>query len=135
CVEGMMSSSAPYLAVMDGDCQHDEAVLPRMLEVLRAGDTDIIVGSRYVAGGGIGRWNGVRAKMSRIGTRLSRVVIKCDLSDPMSGLFALRRDALERAVRSLSRIGFKILLDVIASSPQPLRVKEIPYEFRNRHAG
>jgi dolichol-phosphate mannosyltransferase len=73
--------------------------------------------------------------MSRLATRLSRAVIKSDLSDPMSGFFALRREALEPAVRNLSNIGFKILLDVIASSPEPLRLKEIPYKFRNRHAG
>jgi dolichol-phosphate mannosyltransferase len=73
--------------------------------------------------------------MSRLATRLSRTVIKHDLSDPMSGFFALRREVLELAVRHLSSIGFKILLDVIASSPMPPRVKELPYEFRNRHAG
>jgi dolichol-phosphate mannosyltransferase len=135
CVEGMMASSAPYLAVMDADCQHDEAALPRMLEILRAGDTDVVVGSRYIDGGGIGTWNASRAKMSRFATRLSHAVIKQDLSDPMSGFFALRREAFEPTVRNLSNIGFKILLDIIASSPQPLRLKETPYEFRNRHAG
>lgn len=135
CVEGMLASSAPYLAVMDGDCQHDERILPRMLEVLKAADADIVVGSRYVNGGGIGSWNASRAKMSRLATRLCRAVIKQDLSDPMSGFFALRRDALEPTVRRLSNVGFKILVDVIASSPRQLRLKEIPYEFRNRHAG
>jgi dolichol-phosphate mannosyltransferase len=135
CVEGMMANSAPYLAVMDADCQHDETILPRMLEILRTGDTDIVVGSRYMDGGGIGTWNASRAKGSRFATRLSRAVVQCDICDPMSGFFALRRDTLEAVVHNLSNIGFKILLDVIASSPQPLRVKEVPYEFRNRHAG
>lgn len=135
CVEGMMASAAPYLAVMDGDCQHDETVLPRMLEILRTGETDVVIASRYVDGGGIGTWNESRAKMSRFATRLSRAVIKHDLSDPMSGFFAVRRDALEPAVRKLSNIGFKILVDIVASSPRSLRVKETPYEFRNRHAG
>ena len=135
CVEGMMSSSALYLAVMDADCQHDESVLPRMLDTLRAGDTDIVVGSRYTDGGGIGSWNESRAKMSRFATRLSRAVTKQNLSDPMSGFFALRRDVLELTVHNLSNIGFKILLDLIASSSQPLRLREAPYTFRNRHAG
>jgi len=135
CTEGMMASSAPYLAVMDADCQHDEAALPRMLELLKAGDADVVVGSRYVDGGGVGDWNGNRAKMSRFATWLSRLVIKQDLSDPMSGFFALRGDVLNPAVRRLSNLGFKILLDLVASSPQPLRLKEVPYEFRNRHAG
>jgi dolichol-phosphate mannosyltransferase len=135
CTEGMLASSARYLAVMDADCQHDEAALPRMLEILKRGDADIVVGSRYTDGGGIGDWNAGRAKMSRFATRLSRLVIKQDLSDPMSGFFALRADVLNPAVRGLSNLGFKILLDLLASSPDPLRLKEVPYEFRNRHAG
>jgi dolichol-phosphate mannosyltransferase len=135
CVEGMLSSSSPYLAVIDGDCQHDETILPRMLEVLRSGEADLVVGSRYVSGGGIGRWDASRARMSRFATRLSRAVIKRDLSDPMSGFFAVRRETFEIAVRGLSSVGFKILLDLIASSPGTVRLKEIPYEFRNRHAG
>jgi dolichol-phosphate mannosyltransferase len=135
CVEGMLASSSPYLAVMDGDCQHDETVLPRMLELLKSGEADVVVGSRYTNGGSIGSWDGSRARISRFATCLSRAVIKHDLSDPMSGFFALRREVLEFAVRNLSSVGFKILLDVIASSPNPPRVKELPYEFRNRHAG
>jgi dolichol-phosphate mannosyltransferase len=135
CVEGMLASSAPFLAVMDADCQHDETVLPRMLDILKAGDTDIVVGSRYIEGGGIGSWTASRAKMSRFATRLGRTVMKQDLSDPMSGFFALRRGVLELAVRDLSNIGFKILLDLVASSPGTLRLKETPYTFRNRHAG
>jgi len=135
CTEGMLASSAPYLAVMDADCQHDETALPRMVELLKAGEADIVVGSRYVDGGGIGNWNASRAKMSRFATRLSRLVIKQDLSDPMSGFFAFRGDVLNPAVRNLSNLGFKILLDLLASSPRPLRLKEVPYEFRNRHAG
>lgn len=135
CVEGMLASSSPYLAVIDGDCQHDETVLPRMLELLKSGEADVVVGTRYAPGGGIGAWDTSRAKISRFATRLSRTVIKHDLSDPMSGFFALRREVMELAVRNLSSIGFKILLDIIASSPMPPRVKEIPYEFHNRHSG
>lgn len=135
CIEGMMSSASSYLAVMDGDCQHDETLLPRMLEVLAAGEADLVIGSRYVNGGGIGAWDASRARMSRFATRLSRVVIKHDLSDPMSGFFALRREVLDGAVRNLSGVGFKILLDLVASLPPTLRVREIPYEFRNRHGG
>jgi len=135
CTEGMLASSAPFLAVMDADCQHDERVLPRMLELLRKGDADLVVGSRYAEGGGIGSWSKSRARMSRFATQLSRSVIKQDLSDPMSGYFALRREVLDSTVRSLSNLGFKILLDIMASSPRALRLKEVPYEFRNRHAG
>ena len=134
CVEGMLASSAPYLAVMDADGQHDETVLPSMLGMLKAGNTDIVVGSRHTDGSGLGSWKASRAEMSRFATRLSRAVIKQNLSDPMSGFFALRRDILDLAVRDLSNIGFRILLDLVASSPQRLRLRETPYTFRNRHA-
>lgn len=135
CVEGMLSSSSPYFAVLDGDCQHDEMLLPRMLEILRADDADVVVGSRYMNGGGIGSWNHSRARISQFATRLSKSVIKHELSDPMSGFFAMRRETLESAVRGLSGIGFKILLDLVASSPRTVRLRELPYEFRTRHAG
>jgi dolichol-phosphate mannosyltransferase len=135
CIEGMLASSAPYLAVIDGDLQHDETLLPEMLEVLGTGETDIVIGSRYVDGGGIGDWDGQRASMSRFATRLSRMVLKTELSDPMSGFFMIRREALTRAVRGLSGIGFKIMLDLFISSPEPLRFRELPYRFRTREAG
>lgn len=135
CVEGMLSSSSPYFAVLDGDCQHDETLLPRMLEILRTDEADLVVGSRYMNGGGIGSWDHSRARISRFATRLSKSIVKHELSDPMSGFFAIRRETLEGAVRGLSGIGFKILLDLVASSPQTVRLKELPYEFRTRHAG
>ncbi len=135
CIEGMMASSAPNLAVIDGDLQHDEAVLPAMLEKLKQGEADIVMGTRYAPGGGLGDWNQNRAAFSRIATRLSRVVIKANLTDPMSGFFILRRETLERCVHELSGIGFKILIDIFASSPIPLKFEEVPYEFRVRKEG
>jgi dolichol-phosphate mannosyltransferase len=135
CVEGMLASAAPYLAVMDGDLQHDEALLPRMLETLEQGEADVVVGTRYSQGGGTGDWKRSRVRMSRIATRLSRLIVRDELSDPMSGFFALRREVLEGSVRSLSSIGFKILLDILASSSAPVRIRELPYEFRARRAG
>jgi dolichol-phosphate mannosyltransferase len=135
CVEGMLASSAPFLAVMDADLQHDEAILPAMLARLRRGDVEIVIGSRYVEGGALGEWEDRRAAMSRFATRLSRMVSRADLKDPMSGYFVIRREAFMAAVRDLSSIGFKILLDLFASSPTPLAFCEIPYSFRTRKAG
>lgn len=133
--EGMLASAAPYLAVIDGDLQHDETLLPRMLEILRAGGTDIVIGSRYAEGGGVGAWMQSRAAISRFAAKVSRLLVRADLSDPMSGFFMITRPAFERCVRHLSGIGFKILLDLFASSPEPLRFREIPYHFRLRRAG
>jgi dolichol-phosphate mannosyltransferase len=135
CVEGMLSSSAPYLAVIDGDLQHDEQLLPRMLEILKQGGIDIVVGSRYAPGGDIGDWDVKRARMSRIAVRLSRVLVPPELTDPMSGFFMMRRSVLRSSVHRLSGIGFKILADLFASSTEKLRFQELPYRFRVRRAG
>lgn len=135
CIEGMLSTSASYLAVIDGDLQHDETLLPQMLKTLQNGDLDIVIGSRYVSGGGLGDWDHTRATISRFATRLSKLVLKADLTDPMSGFFMIRREAFHAVARQLSGIGFKILVDIFASSPQPWRFKELPYQFRTRQAG
>jgi len=135
CIEGMLATSAPYIAVMDADLQHDEALLPEMLRMLRDQPLDIVVGSRYVGGGDIGGWDERRASMSRIATRIGRRLIKADLRDPMSGFFMLRAEVLHGCVRRLSGVGFKILLDIFASHPRPLRFREVPYRFRERRAG
>jgi dolichol-phosphate mannosyltransferase len=135
CIEGMLATAAPYLAVIDADLQQDERLLPQMLDILRQGDTDIVVGSRCAPGGESGDRDARRAGMSRLAARLSRVLVPAELTDPMSGFFMLRRAVLESSVRRLSAIGFKILSDVFASQPQPLRFKELPYSLRLRRAG
>jgi len=135
CIEGILASAAPFVAVMDADLQHDERLLPQMLATLREAGCDIVVGSRYVPGGGIGDWSRSRAGMSGLATRLSRMICKTAIADPMSGFFMLRRELFDGAVRRLSGQGFKILLDILASAPQPVRLVELPYEFRPRRHG
>jgi dolichol-phosphate mannosyltransferase len=135
CVEGVLSSSAPYFAVMDGDMQHDESLLPYMLEALRKQGLDIVIGSRNVEGGSTAGWDEKRQKMSRLASRAVRMAIGADLKDPMSGFFVMRRQAFDETVRSLSQQGFKILFDLFASAPRPLRYAEQPYAFRARKLG
>lgn len=135
CIEGVLASTAPYFAVMDADLQHDERLLAAMLETLKAELYDVVVGSRYIAGGAVGQWDKHRVGISKFATHLSRIVCKSDIADPMSGFFMMRRTAFDRAVHNLSGQGFKILLDLLASSPEPMRVKELPYEFRQRRFG
>ena len=134
-VEGVQASTAPYIAVLDADLQHDETLLPRMLAVLENEPIDIVVGSRYVEHGSIGGWSSGRARISALATRLGRKVLNIPVNDPLSGFFMIRREAFQASLRNLSGIGFKILVDLFASSPQPLRAKELPFEFRNRHSG
>jgi len=135
CIEGMLASSAEYLSVIDGDLQHDERLLPKMFSILQDGDTDIVIGSRYISGGGIVDWDKTRASISQFSTRIGKLVVRANISDPMSGFFMIRREVFAETVHNLSGIGFKILLDLMVSSPRPLRFREIPYQFRNRHAG
>lgn len=135
CIEGVLASASPFVAVMDADLQHDESLLPGMLNVLRHEPYDIVVGSRYVAGGGVGEWDKTRAGMSGLATKLSRLICKAEIADPMSGFFMLRREMFESAVRNLSGQGFKILLDLLASVPAKPRLKELPYQFRTRRYG
>lgn len=135
CIEGMLASTAQYLAVMDGDLQHDESLLPRMLDCLRRDDLDIVIGSRNVPGGGVGDWNRSRARLSDFATRITRAAFHTTVSDPMSGLFMIRREVFLGRVHSLSGVGFKILLDLFASGKQPLRFRELPYHFRGRSQG
>jgi len=135
CIEGMLATAAPYIAVMDADLQHDESILPAMLERLRSGDADLVVGTRYAQGGSTGDWDGKRAGLSRLATRVARLVVRQEVSDPMSGFFMLRREVFDASVRRLSALGFKILLDILASAPGPLRVAEVPFTFRTRFAG
>jgi len=134
-IEGMLASSAPYLAVIDADLQHDEKLVPRMLATLKLDGLDIVVGSRYVAGGATGDWDKGRAVMSSIATRLARLVVAAEIADPISGFFMLRRRAFERTARRLSGNGFKILLDLFASAPTPYRFRELPYVFGQRIHG
>src|SRR4051812_29289769 len=107
CIEGVLSSAAPYIAVMDGDLQHDETLLPRMLAKIKAERLDIVVASRHLGTGSVGDWDRSRVRISDIAARLGRIVVKADLSDPMSGFFLVERRAFSAAMRSLSGQGFK----------------------------
>ncbi len=135
CVEGMLASSSPYLAVMDADLQHDETLLPTMLERLKTSDDDLVIASRYTSGGSANVLSPNRAFVSRLACKLSSLVLQTELSDPMSGYFMLRRPFLEQTVRRLYGKGFKILLDLVASSQGDVRIYELPYTMRERRHG
>ncbi len=135
CIEGMLATSAPFVAVMDGDLQHDPAVLSRMWRALRLNRADVVVASRYVEGGSVGAWDGERAAASRFATWLTNKVTPTQLTDPMSGFFAVRREVIDERVHDLSGIGFKILLDIVLTDSRGLRIVETPYAFGPRADG
>jgi len=135
CIEGFLSVSAPFVAVMDGDLQHDETILPAMLAAVEGG-ADIAIGSRHVAGGeATAGFSAARGRLSEAGASLARALLPAPVADPMSGFFLLRRTLVEEVAPRLTASGFKILLDILLSARRPLGVVEIPYAFRSRQAG
>lgn len=135
-IEGALSSSADFVAVMDGDLQHDQTVLPAMLEQLRANAADIVIGSRHVLGGSSdGLSSAMRHRISNAGITVAQYVLPMRVTDPMSGFFMMPRARFEAIAPRLSGQGFKILLDLILSAPERLRVLEIPCQFHRREAG
>jgi dolichol-phosphate mannosyltransferase len=120
---------------MDADLQHDEAVLPAMLDSLDKDGAELVIATRYSPGGSTGEWDKSRKIMSRLATLASRAITSQPVSDPMSGFFMLRRHVLDGTVRGLSGLGFKILLDILATAKRPLKIVEVPYHFRDRLAG
>ncbi len=135
CIEGMLASSSPFVAVMDADLQHDESILPDMLAKLKNG-ADLVVGSRHVQGGSDGTGlSAHRAAISHFATRLAQKALRANLSDLMSGFFMLKREIVESCAPNLTPSGFKILADIVASSPKGLKIEEVGYQFRERTAG
>jgi dolichol-phosphate mannosyltransferase len=133
-VEGALASTTPVIAVIDADLQHDERIVPDLHRAV-AGGHELAIGTRYAGTGSTGEWDESRLKISRFATALASPIMKTRLSDPMSGLFAVRRDVLLEAAPRLSNVGYKILLDVVASIHRPLKTAEIGYTFGTRQHG
>ncbi len=96
CIEGILASSGPYAAVIDADLQHDETQLPKMVALLRSGEAELVVGSRYIEGGSADSFNKQRAGASQLATEVARRALKVEVADPMSGFFMIRRDRFEQ---------------------------------------
>ena len=135
CLEGMLASQARYAAVMDADLQHDERLLLPMLKKLRAGEADVVVGTRYADGGSAESFSTGRKWISLLSNRFANKLLGVGLSDPMSGFFMLRRTVVEGVARNLSTQGFKILLDIVSTAGKSLRLAEMPYQFAARYRG
>jgi dolichol-phosphate mannosyltransferase len=135
-IEGFCATAAPYVAVMDADHQHDPALLPAMLASLKAGEADIAVASRFAEGASTADWAAPeRERLSAFANGLARRLTGVALTDPMSGYFMLPAATARALVPRLSGIGFKILLDLLATADSPMRVKEFPLQFAARREG
>ena len=135
-IEGMLATAAPVVAVMDADHQHDPKLLPEMLDAVSSGECDVAVASRFAEGASTEAWNQpTREKISTIANALVRKLTHVELADPMSGYFMLRTEIVRADAHRLSGVGFKILLDILATAEAPLRVKEFPLAFAARAEG
>lgn len=135
-IEGMMATSAPVVAVMDADHQHDPILLPGMLKAVASGECDVAVASRFAEGASTEQWGRPdRVRASNIANAIARKVTGVELSDPMSGYFMLRAESLRTTAPHLSGVGFKILLDILATSEETMRIKEFPLNFSARAEG
>ncbi|MDQ1082791.1 MULTISPECIES: glycosyltransferase family 2 protein [Microbacterium] len=134
-VEGIKAAASDRCVVMDGDLQHPPEVIADLYARAEQGDVDVVVASRYVAGGtSDGLANAVRTAVSRASTLLTKAMFPRKLhncSDPMTGFFLVDRRALD--IDTLQPRGFKILLEILARTQ--LRVAEVPFSFAARFAG
>ncbi|WP_207801737.1 glycosyltransferase family 2 protein [Phenylobacterium hankyongense] len=136
-IEGALASAAPFVAVIDGDMQHDETLLPAMLQVLRGGQADLVIGSRYLGHEArvVTGLDARRRLVSRFANWLGQRALSVQLTDPVSGFFMIRRELIDAVAPKLAANGFKVLFDIVASQPTPPRCVELGYEFRPRVAG
>lgn len=132
-LRGWRETDAPFLAVMDADLQHPPEMLPKLWAALDAG-ADLVIGSRYTAGGSLRGWNLPRRLISKIAVWMTLPVQRSGLraSDPMSGFFMVRRRCVDGI--ELQKSGFKILFEILARG-EIRNVVEVPFSFGRRNAG
>ncbi|MFD7134237.1 glycosyltransferase [Streptomyces sp. NPDC059894] len=140
-VEGIARASAPWIVVIDADLQHPPELIPELIARGEATGAELVVASRYAAGGDrSGLDGGYRKLVSSTSTLVTKALFPRALSgltDPMSGFFAIRRTAIDRASgqdEGLQPLGYKILLE-LAVRCRPRGIAEVPYAFGERHAG
>jgi dolichol-phosphate mannosyltransferase len=129
-IAGFDAASAPIVGVVDADLSHPPALLPKMLAIMQRESADVVIGSRYIGGGGTRNWPFGRLVLSRLACLLARPLTP--VRDATSGFFLIRKD-LARGVR-ISAGGFKICLELLVRG-RPSSVVEVPYVFEGRTAG
>jgi dolichol-phosphate mannosyltransferase len=132
-LHGWQHTDATVLGVMDADLQHPPELLPKLLSAIQDGG-DLVIGSRYTAGGDLGKWNPVRKLLSSAAVWVTWPLQKSRLraKDPMSGFFMVRRDCLPRT--AFQKSGFKLLLEILVRG-RIESVKEVPFAFGIRFRG
>jgi dolichol-phosphate mannosyltransferase len=130
---GWQRTDAAILGVMDADLQHPPELLPQLLAAIQAG-RDLVIGSRYTPGGGLGEWNPVRRFISATAVWVTWPIQRAGIraKDPMSGFFLVRRHCLEQVM--FQPTGFKLLLDVLVRG-RIQSIEEVPFVFGQRYRG
>ena len=126
-----LSAKFPIVVVLDADGSHPASAIPSLVDAVAAGDYDMAIGSRYVAGGATIDWPFRRRLLSRLGAALAAPFT--DIQDPLSGFFAIRRSFLLAAGADAE--GFKIGLEAIVAGGDAIRVCEVPISFSDRVHG
>jgi dolichol-phosphate mannosyltransferase len=130
---GWQRTDAAILGVMDADLQHPPELLPQLLSAILAG-RDLVIGSRYTPGGGLGEWNPARKFISAAAVWVTWPIQRAGIraKDPMSGFFLVRRHCLEQVM--FQPTGFKLLLDVLVRG-RIQSIEEVPFIFGQRYRG
>lgn len=134
--KGAESSRGRIVITMDADFSHDPSVLPQMVEGILDGN-DLVIGSRYVRGGKIERWNPYRRLVSKTANTIAKVLLGLHTNDLTTGYRAYTREALGRIrFQELSSTGYSILMEAVFRAERAsLRIKEIPIVFYDRKGG
>jgi dolichol-phosphate mannosyltransferase len=134
-VAGLRAARAPWACVMDADLQHPPALIADLFDRAERGDVDIVVATRFCGGGRTEEVGPLRRMLSRVSTLAAQRLFAKQLrgvTDPMSGFFMVRRDAVDAG--ALRPQGFKILLEILVRT-RGLRKAEVPFVFGIRHSG
>jgi len=129
-IDGFAVAAATVVGVMDGDMSHPPELLPAMFAALDATDSDFVIGSRYVPGGGTEHWSFGREFLSRLACVLARTVVP--VHDATSGFFLVRREVVSGV--QIGHGGFKVCLELLVRG-HSRAVVEVPYVFRGRELG
>ncbi len=129
-VAGAKAAAGNDVVVMDADLSHPPERAAALASELK--NHDLVIGSRNVEGGGVQNWPLHRKLVSKCAEMLAHILLGISSRDPLSGFFAIKRNVLLRT--RFRTKGYKILLNILFDNPD-LRIKEIPYLFRDRHAG
>lgn len=132
--DGFNIASGNFLIVMDADLQHDEEILPEIINKIATEKYDLCIASRNIENGGYGNLILPRKLLSKFGIWLANFILNMKLSDPMSGYFGLSRKLFEEIKHSINPRGFKLLLEILYKSMN-VKIAHVPYNFKVRKFG